>query len=129
MRFLLDTMTIIYLVQEPVAVPALAGAALEDSSNELFISLVSAWEMQIKVGVSKLKLGQPVVQTISTEATDRRTTLLPITLAHIDQLSHLPSHHRDPFDRLLIAQALVENLIIVTSDQHIQRYPAGCLWD
>ncbi len=120
MRLLLDTMTVIYLVQEAAAVPALARAVLEDSNNELLISLVSPWEMQIKVGIGKLTLGQPVAHTIATEVVDRRFALLPITLEHIDALSRLPLIHRDPFDRLLIAQALVENLTIVTGDRNIR---------
>ena len=71
MRLLLDTMTVIYLVQQPAAVPGSTRAVLEDSDNELFISLVSPWEMQIKVGIGKLTLGKPVAETISTEVADR----------------------------------------------------------
>jgi PIN domain nuclease of toxin-antitoxin system len=128
MRLLLDTMTIIYLVQQPAIVPASTLAVLEDAGNELFISLVSPWEMQIKVGIGKLALGQPVAQTITTEVANRNIALLAITLDHIDALSHLADHHRDPFDRLLIAQAVHENLTIVTSDETIARYPVPTLW-
>lgn len=103
MKFLLDTMAIIYLVQAPDSLSPRARSTIEDGSNQLYISHVSPIEMQIKVTIDKLELGQPVLQTIRTEVARLGLSLLPITLDHIDALSRLPLHHRDPFDRLLIA--------------------------
>jgi PIN domain nuclease of toxin-antitoxin system len=77
MRLLLDTMTIIYLVQQPANLPASTLAVLEDADSDLLISLVSPLEMQIKVGIGKLTLGQPVAQTITTEVANRNIAHLP----------------------------------------------------
>ena len=129
MKLLLDTMTIIYLVQQPAVVPQPALSILEDANNELFISLVSPWEMQIKVGIGKLTLGKPVAEIIAAEVADRSIGLLSIKLEHIDELARLPMHHRDPFDRLLIAQAIREGLTLVTSDEQFKQYPVQTLWD
>ena len=128
MRLLLDTNVFLWLVQqEPI--PAGVLAQLEDPSNELFASLVTPWEMQIKVGVGKLKLAQSVRSVFQAQLIASSMTLLPIALDHIDALSRLPNHHRDPFDRLLIAQAIHEGLTIVSSDHQIRLYPVAWLWD
>lgn len=127
MKLLLDTNVFLWLVkQQPI--PPNALAQLEDLSNELYISLVTPWEMQIKVGIGKLKLAGSVPSVTQTQLTASSMTLLPITLDHIDALSRLPDLHRDPFDRLLIAQAIHENLTIVTGDEVIARYPVSVLW-
>lgn len=101
---------------------------LEDASNELFLSLVSPWEMQIKSALGKLQLGKSVVELVRAELDRAAIQLLPIAIEHIDVLSRLPNHHRDPFDRLLIAQAIHDGLTLVSSDQTIARYAAPILW-
>ena len=128
MKLLLDTMSIIYLVQSPHLLASRARAAIEDRTNEVFVSLVSPLEMQIKVNIGKLNLGKPVADIIRNEISRLRLQLLPITLDHIDTLSGLPAHHKDPFDRLLIAQALHEGLTLVTDDRYIAKYAAPVLW-
>jgi len=85
--------------------------------------------MQIKVGIGKLTLGKPVAEIIAAEVADRSIGLLSIKLEHIDELARLPMHHRDPFDRLLIAQAIREGLTLVTSDEQFKQYPVQTLWD
>ncbi len=90
--------------------------------------MVSPWEMQIKITLNKLILGKPLKEMIQLELDRGTFTLLPITLTHIDRLSTLPLLHRDPFDRLLIAQALTDNLTLITADRKIQQYPVDCLW-
>lgn len=129
MKLLLDTHSFIFYVDRPDALPSAALAALEDTSNELFLSLVSPWEMQIKIALGKLQLGKPVVELVQAELDRTAIQLLPITLGHIDALSRLPNHHRDPFDRLLIAQAIHEQLTLVSSDQSIAKYAATMLWE
>ena len=127
MNLLLDTSTLIMLVQgRPVPEPA--RAAIEDAHNRVLVSLVSPWEMQIKAGITKLMLHQPVRTIIDAQLAHGSFALLPITLDHVDALGSLPDHHRDPFDRLLIAQAMRENLTIVTGDAMIARYPVPTLW-
>ncbi|MBI2431434.1 MAG: type II toxin-antitoxin system VapC family toxin [Candidatus Hydrogenedentes bacterium] len=129
MKLLLDTHSFIFYVDRPDALPSAARAAMEDSSNELFLSLVSPWEMQIKSTLGKLQLGKPAAELVQAELDRAAIQLLPITLHHIDALSRLPNHHRDPFDRLLVAQAIYEGLTIVSSDQAIARYGAPVLWE
>jgi PIN domain nuclease of toxin-antitoxin system len=129
MKLLLDTHSFIFYVDRPDALPSAARAALEDPSNDLFLSLVSPWEMQIKSTLGKLQLGKPVAELVQAELDRAAIQLLPITLHHIDAVSRLPNHHRDPFDRLLVAQAIHEGLTLVSSDQTITKYAAPVLWD
>ena len=129
MKLLLDTHSFIFYVDRPDALPSAARAAIEDSSNELFLSLVSPWEMQIKSTLGKLQLSKPAAELVQAELDRAAIQLLPITLHHIDALSRLPNHHRDPFDRLLVAQAIHEGLTLVSSDQTIAKYDAPILWE
>jgi PIN domain nuclease of toxin-antitoxin system len=129
MKLLLDTHSFIFYVDRPDALPSTARAALEEGSNDLFLSLVSPWEMQIKLTLGKLQLNKPVAELVQAELDRAAIQLLPITLDHIEALSRLPNHHRDPFDCLLIAQAIHEGLILVSSDQSIAKYAAPVLWE
>lgn len=129
MKLLLDAHSFIYFVDRPDALPSAARAALEDPSNDLFLSLVSPWEMQVKSTLGKLQLSKPVVELVQAELDRAAIQLLPITLHHIDALSRLPDHHRDPFDRLLIAQAVHEGLTLVSSYRIIAKYAAPVLWE
>jgi PIN domain nuclease of toxin-antitoxin system len=129
MKLLLDTHSFIFYVDRPDAIPAAARAALEDSSNDVFLSLVSPWEMQIKSALGKLQLDKSAAELVQAELDCGGIQLLSIALRHIQTLSRLPNHHRDPFDRLLIAQAIDEGLTIVTADQTIAKYDAPVLWE
>lgn len=128
MRLLLDTNIFVFLRQNLQAIPPRTLAILADPGNERFLSLVTPWELQIKASIGKFVLGQPIRDMVQFEIARGAMTLLPITLDHIDALSLLPDHHRDPFDRLLIAQAIDEDLTLVTSDQQIAKYPVTVLW-
>jgi PIN domain nuclease of toxin-antitoxin system len=128
MRLLLDTHTFMFFVDRPDVLPPLARNALEDSTHELSLSVVSPWEMQIKSGLGKLSLSKPATDLVQAELDRGAIQLLPITLAHISALARLPGHHRDPFDRLLIAQAICENLTLVTGDDVIAKYSVPTLW-
>jgi PIN domain nuclease of toxin-antitoxin system len=128
MNLLLDTSTLIMLIQgRPI--PERSRLAFEDKQNQVFVSLVSPWEMQIKFNLNKLTLHQPVRTIIEDQLAHGSFRLLSITLAHVSALAGLPHHHRDPFDRLLIAQAIHETLTLVTSDQTIAKYPVPVLWE
>lgn len=129
MRLLLDTQSFIFYVDRPEKLPTVARAAVEDASNELLLSRVSPWEMQIKVALGKLRLDRPVVEMVRAEADRAAIRLLPVAIEHIDALSRLPNHHRDPFDRLLVAQAIHEGLTLVSADQAIAKYAAPILWE
>ena len=103
------------------------GAILRDPASILLFSVVGVWEMQIKIQLGKLRVTRPLADSIENEQTTNGMALLPISLEHIYALDRLPAHHRDPFDRLLIAQALHEGLPIVSADKVFQSYPVQVL--
>jgi len=103
-------------------------AAFEDSENELTLSVASIWEMQIKVQLGKLDITDPLKDLIAIHQKEKDLQILPIFLNHVLALGKLPVHHRDPFDRILMAQASAERLIIVTKDQIFKEYPVQMFW-
>lgn len=129
MRLLLDTHAFILFTGNPTALPAVTRAALEDPGNELLLSVASPWEMQINADLGKLPLRASPCELVQFEIDRGAISLLPIALAHVEDLSRLPSIHRDPFDRILIAQARCETLRLVSGDHQIHAYPVDCLWD
>jgi len=125
---LFDTHSFIWWANESANLSATALAALEDENNRLFLSDVSIWEMQIKIQLGKMKLNMPLPDLIESQKQDNNVEMLSIKTEHILALDNLPSHHKDPFDRLLIAQSRVENLTIVTLDPEFSAYGAKILW-
>lgn len=121
MRILLDTNVFLRAAFEPEIVGPTALDAI-DAAESRFVSLASAWEMAIKCTTGKLRLGMPVGEYVRTRLPRMRAQLLPIDLPHVSAVEALPSHHRDPFDRLIVAQALVEGLTIVSSDRRLEQY-------
>jgi PIN domain nuclease of toxin-antitoxin system len=128
MRLLLDSQAFVLMVRDPEAVPLPAREAIEDSSNRVFLSIASAVELRTKINLGKRKIVRPLREAVERELRVGTFELLPISLDHVDELSRLPDHHRDPFDRLLVAQALSEGMTIVTADRSIARYAAPVLW-
>ena len=128
MKLLLDTNVFLWLIQqEPI--PQRVLSELENTDNQIFLSLVSPSELQIKLSAGKLILASPINAIVSAELNRSALTLIAVTMAHIDALSRLPLHHRDPFDRLLIAQAMHEGMTIVTADRMFPNYSVAVLWD
>ena len=128
MRLLLDTHTFLWLVFGDPALSRTAKALLDDTSNELPLSIASPWEMAIKVGTGKLNLKRPVRDFVAEYLPKTRTALLPISLDHIAAVATLPPHHRGPFDRLIISQAIVENIAVVGADPAFDAYPIVHRW-
>ena len=122
MNLLLDTHIFLWLNEQPEKLSANILSHCEDSHNTLFLSHVSPWEIQIKHQLGKLELGEPLQTMIETQQQENGLQLLPIELTHIDALSQLPYHHKDPFDRLLIAQAMVEDMSFISIDRCIADY-------
>ena len=127
MKLLLDTHTFLWFFDDPDKLSKTVQHALADQANVCFLSVVSVWEIQIKIGLGKLSLTQTIGDAIGVTLNDG-LQILPADLDHIYSLARLPGHHSDPFDRLLIAQALFEGLTIVTKDKKIERYAASVLW-
>ncbi|MEH2361344.1 type II toxin-antitoxin system VapC family toxin [Nostoc sp.] len=128
MNFLLDTHTLIWWSIDPVKLSQQVINLLDDQSNTLFLSIISVWEIQIKLQIGKLTLKMPLSELIKDQQEINDLQLLPIELTHIYALTNLPNHHRDPFDRLLIAQATVEQVPIVSIDSAFDGYPIQRLW-
>jgi PIN domain nuclease of toxin-antitoxin system len=128
MRLLVDVQAVLWAVDDPAKLTPQALVALQDPTNELLLSAGTIWELAIKIGLGKLKLSLPFKQWMAQAITDLALTVLPITVEYADRQSVLLLHHRDPFDRLLIAQAQVENVPIVSADPVFDRYGVNRIW-
>ena len=122
MRILLDTHVWLWMTSEPERLSPGALALVEDTANEVLLSAASAWEIAIKVGLGKLHLPEPPSRYIPSRMQAGGVTPLPVTLAHAAAVADLPRHHRDPFDRMLVAQARLEAIPILTSDPQLGAY-------
>lgn len=122
MKLLLDTHIFLWLNQAPERIPAHFLKLCEDTQNHLFLSPASAWEIQIKHQLGKLALDAPLSVMIERQSLENGLNILPILLPHIYALSDLENHHNDPFDRLLIAQAKSESMMLLTMDSKIRVY-------
>jgi PIN domain nuclease of toxin-antitoxin system len=101
---------------------------LRDPSNDLLLSAATVWELAIKIGQGKLTLSLPYRQWMDQVIADLELTILPITVEYAERQAHLPTHHKDPFDRLIIAQALVEGLPVVCADPVFDGYGVSRVW-
>lgn len=123
MKLLLDSNAYIWAITRPAELSTPARQAIEDPENQRFVSVVSLWEMTVKLSVGKLSLPTNYMDGVDHIG----AALLPITVPHLRQVQLLPLHHRDPFDRMLIAQAQEESLTIVTRDRHFRAYGVSLL--
>jgi PIN domain nuclease of toxin-antitoxin system len=121
-RILLDSHTLIWAVDAPAMLSPTATVLLQDPANELLVSAATIWEIAIKVGIGKIALSRPYRAWMNQAFIDLDAALLPITVEYADAHAALPKHHHDPFDRLLIAQAMVEAVPIVGKDAAFDPY-------
>ena len=128
MRLLLDTHVFLWWVQDARELSRRARAAIAAPGNECLLSLASCWEMAIKLSVGKLRLPVPIEQFIPEQLATNRFRQLDIGFRHVVRVTGLAFHHRDPFDRLLAAQALEEGLAIVSVDAVFRRYGVKRIW-
>ena len=127
MNLLLDTHTLIWMDSDPKQLSRAASSAIRDPSNTKYLSVVSVWEIIIKTQSGKLTLHQPLSQILSVQLANG-VLILPVLLPHILAVESLPPVHKDPFDRLLAAQAIAEDAELVTADRVFARYPVRILW-
>jgi len=127
-RLLLDTHSFLWFIGGGANLSPKARALIEDANNQPFLSMASLWEMAIKLSIGKLSLGQPFETLIPEQMKLNGIELLQIEMPHIVAVASLPFHHRDPFDRLLIAQATVEQMPIVSGDPAFDSYTIQRLW-
>lgn len=128
MRLLLDTHSFLWFVTEDPKLSISARRIIATGSNELLLSVACVWEIAIKVSIGRLPIPAPLDTFILEQLRINRIGLLPIELKHIFEVTRLPLHHRDPFDRLLIAQALTEGLPIVSADPAFDSYSVQRFW-
>lgn len=128
MRILLDTHAIVWWATGDQRLSRKARVAIANPDTEVFISIASAWEIQIKAGLHKLTLNESVDALYRSLIIDQDFRMIGIELEDVDHLSKLLPHHRDPFDRMLVAQALRGDFTLVTKDSIISSYRAPTLW-
>jgi|SRR5690242_19401265 PIN domain nuclease of toxin-antitoxin system len=128
MKWLMDTGVLLHSLITPVKLNRQAIALLKDKSSELYISVASSWEITIKVGTGKLVLPQRPSEFVIRAIQLMTLQPLDITHSHVAALERLPQYHRDPFDRMLIAQAQSEGLVLLTADRKFERYPVETFW-
>ena len=124
MNYLLDTHVFLWMLSEPGRLTPPATSAIQNPNHSVFVSAVTAVEIAIKRSLGKLSAPDHLIREIS-----RRGLLeLPLKYAHGERMNNLPPHHQDPFDRMLVAQALHENLTLITHDRKLEPYGAKILW-
>jgi PIN domain nuclease of toxin-antitoxin system len=127
MKYMLDTHTFIWWHENPTLLSAKVLSICEDFNNQLILSMVSIWEIQIKLQLNKLKLEHSLTEMVKIQRKNG-IEILPIKFEHILRLDNLPLHHKDPFDRLLIAQANIEQLTLLTKDEKFKLYSQPIIW-
>jgi PIN domain nuclease of toxin-antitoxin system len=127
-RFLLDSGVWLWSIASPERINSRAYEVLRDDNNEVYFSAVTSWELSIKAGNRRLKLPAPPEECIP--AFMAKQGLIPLAISHLHTVKvfDLPAYHRDPFDRLLIVQAMVEGMTILTNDREFERYAVDVVW-
>lgn len=125
---LLDTHTFIWYVTDNSRLSNQVLDLINDENNEILLSIASLWEIAIKQNLGKLSFNQPFEIFITQQLNLNNFRLLDIKISHVAVVAALPLHHRDPFDRILIAQSIVENILILSADKIFDAYPIERLW-
>ena len=128
MNILLDTCSFLWLVSDSPELSPTARHLFEDPSNDVYLSVASAWEIIVKHNLGKLPLTEPPHDFIKNNRIRHRIESLPLDEAAVLQLSRLPEYHKDPFDRIIVCQAIAAGMAILTPDTHISRYPIRVEW-
>lgn len=123
LRLLLDTHVVVWALSDPDRLTAKSRAAIETEENEIFVSVVSPWELAIKGPREGLRLPDDLEAQVDQRGFD----LLPVLFRHTEPIGSMPYHHRDPFDRMLVAQAVVDGLTIVTADRKLTNYQVSLM--
>ena len=127
MKYLLDTHVVLWLAENSHLISERAKVAILDENAENYVSIVSAWEVALKLGKGNLKLDGGLPEFFRM-IDDNGFLTLNVEREYLRQISYLPDYHKDPFDRLIIATAIIEEMTLITADTNIHRYNALCLW-
>lgn len=128
MKVLLDTCAFLWITTDDAQLSESARQIFKNPNNEIFLSSVSAWEIIVKNGIGKLPLPSLADEFIASQRIKHEIDSLPLTEKAVFHLNKLPNHHKDPFDRMLICQAIEHDLTILTSDSLIVQYPVNTVW-
>ncbi len=128
MRALIDTNIFLWFISDSNRLSINARNYIANLDNELMLSVASLWEIAIKTSTGKLELLKPFEELIPEQLEINKVQILPIELNHLSNVNNLPFHHRDPFDRLIIAQGISEGLPIITSDSEFKNYQVNIIW-
>jgi PIN domain nuclease of toxin-antitoxin system len=127
-RALLDTHAFLWAITDDRRLSRKAQTVLASGQNEIFLSVAGVWEILTKVQIGKLRLPLPVGPYVKRQMARHNVQVLPLRLEHVLRLEQLPMHHRDPFDRILVAQSIEEKLPIISFDPLLARYPVAIVW-
>ena len=128
MKVLMDTHVFLWWIEDNPRLSPRAREIISDIENEVFLSAASGWEIAIKARLGRIKLPQDPARFVMEQVTINAFRTLPIQLNHTLHVYTLPPIHRDPFDRILIAQSQLENIPIITADSYIAKYPVEVIW-
>ena len=128
MKILLDTHALLWLITDNRQLSKTAKEIFLDQKNRLFFSITSLWEICIKMSLGKISLKNGWLKTIQDEMKANAVNWLPVEIEHCAKLTKLPFHHRDPFDRMLIAQAIVEDMLLLSRDTRLSDYEITRVW-
>jgi PIN domain nuclease of toxin-antitoxin system len=128
MKHLVDSQCLIWYVDQDHLLTPNAHAAISDPASDLLLSAATIWEIGIKVGLGKLSLSLPYRWWMNKVISDLGLAVLPITVEYAEAQANLPAHHRDPFDRLLAAQALTDGLLVISADAIFDQYGIQRIW-
>lgn len=128
MRLLLDTHTFLWLNDDAAQLSLTVKELFSSGEHELYLSMATPWEIQIKSQLGKLSLAMPIEELVNKNRLENNIKLIPIELSHISYLEQLPRHHNDPFDRIIIAQAIIEDMTVVTVDHAFADYSVQVVW-
>lgn len=128
MKLLLDTHALLWFLTDAPSLSSTARVLIEDGANDIMVSPASYWEIAIKISLGKYHLPEPLAEFMERELTANNMTILPVTPRHAGWVSGLPFHHRDPFDRLITAQALAENVPLLSVDRVFDMYTVQRIW-
>jgi len=128
MRYLLDTHTFLWWIVDGDLLPKRVRDIISDGGNTLYLSAASGWEIAVKAELGRLQLPYEPERVIPEQMSSNTIVGLPIQMSHALHVHSLPKHHRDPFDRMLLAQSQVEGLPILTSDPDIAKYEVEVVW-
>lgn len=128
MRLLLDTHALLWFAEGNEKLGRRARDLIEDEANIRLLSVASAWEIAIKVGLGKLQMAVPFADLIPGFLDRNGIVILPIRTEHLEQVIGMPLHHKDPFDRMLVAQARVESAVLLSADVSLDAYGVARIW-